>query len=597
MSVPAFSNAFEHAPHASTTGRRSFTLPARPAIRSTSTPAPRNSSDGIETLFTCPASKIVSFTASSPARRLSPSRTSRAKASPPRSIAWTTPTERTLAVGALRIYRVTASNVSFLNSGNLLHTIFPRSQCWCVDGQSVFVLRIRQDSYYRIELPYDTEEDKRQIAHFTSVLSQVLQYERTQSPFTRSTAVDAPERPNTPPRKHMKVVPTQKVKKWTFDKTWVPQNGQRPSSSGFDGSDAGTVSSREEDDRSSVCTDSSEMMPDSHEASIRAASSMPPPMTRPYKPSSTRRLSISERVSMLQGARSVTAPVVTERNVSAMSMERIPESPRVDEKQVEAQKPILERHVSEADSLASSADSFYSVQTTPFASPSPPYLDAEPDLRNPWADVLAKQKETRETRGRSTHRRHMSEATVRAPSGGVIEDTAPITPTDPIHGAITPIDDTRPSSAPSTPPLVSDSDDDSLELPGLDIATPPDAIRMKRLTGASQRRAFSPMPPSKNLFIPSKPTVSRQFTSALVRKTCELVLGPPSHLVSLMLRIAASISNFGFSAYRVRREEKIPCSWESDDEAEWPDEDDFGIPLSNVGDPTQRRRPFLGDLD
>lgn len=460
------------------------------------------------------------------------------------------------------------------------------------------MLRIRQDLYYRIELPYDTDEDKEQIAQLTSILSQVLQYERTQSPFTRNTEADVPERPKTPPRKHLKKAPTQKVKKWTFDKTWVPQNGQRPSSSGFDGSDSGTVSSYEEDDRSSVCTDSSEMVPEAHEASIRAASSsMPPPMTRPYKPASTRRLSISERVSMLQGTRSVTAPVVTGTNVSAVSMERIPESPRADEKQVEAQKPILERHVSEADSLASSADSFYSVQTTPFASPSPPYLDAEPDLRNPWADVMPKQVETRETRGRSTHRRQISEVTVRAPSGEVNLEAAPITPTNPIHRTTTSLNDASPSSAPSTPPLVSDSDDDSLEMPGLDIATPPDAIRMKRLTGASQRRAFSPMPPSKNLFIPTKPTVSRQFTSALVRKTCELVLGPPSHLVSLMLRIAASISNFGFSAYRVRREEKIPCSWESDDEAEWPDEDDFGIPLSNVGDPTQRRRPFLGDLD
>lgn len=64
-----------------------------------------------------------------------------------------------------------------------------------------------------------------------------------------------------------------------------------------------------------------------------------------------------------------------------------------------------------------------------------------------------------------------------------------------------------------------------------------------------------------------------------------------------MLRIAASISNFGFSAYRVRREEKIPCSWESDDDAEWPDEDDFGIPLSNVGDPTHRRRAYHGEVD
>ena len=102
--------------------------------------------------------------------------------------------------GGLRIYRVITSNVSFLNSGALLHTIFPRSQCWCVDNQSVFVLRIRQDSYYRMELPYETDEDKETIVQFKVVLSQVLQYEKTQCPFARGFEVDQIDRPKTPPR-------------------------------------------------------------------------------------------------------------------------------------------------------------------------------------------------------------------------------------------------------------------------------------------------------------------------------------------------------------------------------------------------------------
>jgi hypothetical protein len=494
---------------------------------------------------------------------------------------------------------VTASNVSFLNSGNLLHTIFPRSQSWCVDGQSIFVLRVRQDSYYRIELPYDTEMDKEQTTQFKDILSQVLQYEKTQCPFRRGSEAEEIERPKSPPRKQRKKKqqPTQKAKKWTFDKTWMPQQGDGPSSSGFDGSDSGTVSPYEEDDRSSVCTDSSEVVPVVATAVSRPTSLMPPPnIPRVPKPNSTRRLSISERVNMFQGMRSATAPVVTNRNVSAMSMDRIPESPRKDEQHSEVQKPILERNASEAASLASSADTFYSVQTTPDATPSPQYLDAEPDFLNPWAGSVSKQAETR---GRSTHRRQVSELTVRALSNEVAGLSAPVTPTLLFHRSTTSTDEMLPSSAPSTPPLVSDSDDDSVELPGMDVATPPDAIRMKRLTGASQRRAFSPMPEPKNLFIPSKPTntIGSQFTSALVRKTCELVLGPPSHLVSLMLRIAASISNFGFSSYRIRRQEKIPCSWESDDEPEWSEEDDFGIPLNNIREPTQRRRGYLGDVD
>jgi hypothetical protein len=127
---------------------------------------------------------------------------------------------------------------------------------------------------------------------------------------------------------------------------------------------------------------------------------------------------------------------------------------------------------------------------------------------------------------------------------------------------------------------------------------------MKRLTGASQKRAFSPMPQPQNIFRPQAQGPTKQFTAALIRKTCEIVLGPPAHLVQLMLRIAANISDgvFSFNTYRVpRNAEKIPCSWESsDDEDEWPEEDDFGIPLRTLDSrdsSTHRRRNFSGEVD
>ncbi|CAO2654118.1 Nn.00g108510.m01.CDS01 [Neocucurbitaria sp. VM-36] len=589
MSSLDSSQTHEYAPRPAnaTHGRRSFTVPSRTVNRPAPAPASTNSADGIETLFICSNSKIVSFTAAGPTRRQSPSRSARRHDDSSTSIAWNSPTERTLAVGVLRIYRVTTSNVSFLNSGNLLHTIFPRSQCWCVDNQSVFVLRIRQDSYYRMELPYETDNDRDKITQFKAVLGQVLQYEKTQCPFARGFEVDEPERPKTPPRRRLRKQPTQKAKKWVFDKTWAPENGPRPSTPVLEGSDCGTTSSYEDDDRSSIFTESSEVSPESPETVLDTPPPKPP----------LRRLSVAERASIFQGLRSVTAPVASARGGSMSSMDRIAESPSVEVKPSEVAKPVLERQASDAASLISSTDSFYSLDTSTQSSPSPPFLDAEAELLNPWAE--RDQKLQDEPRGRSSHRRQISEITVRAPSADDVELPAPVTPTLPVHSTTTPVIDVHPSSAPSTPPLVSDSDNDSVELPGLDVPTPPDAIRMKRLTGASQRRAFSPMPHAQNLFRPPKRNnPGRDFTNALVRKTCELVLGPPAHLVSLMLRIAQSISNgFGFSTYRVQRAEKIPCSWESDDEPEWPEEDDFGIPLGNIGDPTVRRRTFSGEVD
>ncbi|KAF2195432.1 hypothetical protein K469DRAFT_681747 [Zopfia rhizophila CBS 207.26] len=580
MSSPTASRTPEHAPQPSNPNiRRSFTLPARVSNRPKPPSTSTSSTDGIETLFTHISTKIVSFTASTGTRQpsLSPSTGVDLGVDIPGYIPWRSYTERTLAAGVLRIYRVTSSNVSFLNSGSLLHTIFPKSQCWCVDGESKFVLRIRQDLYYRIELPYESDEDKEKIEAFKVVLDQVLRYEKTQCPFTRGFEVELPEAPKSPVRRRPRK-PPEKAKKWLFDKTWVPEDGPRPATPVPEGSDSGTTSSYEEDDRSSVhTTGANEDVPAS-----------PVTLLETTPPKAPQALPVSERAKIFQG-RSVTAPSGMGWGPPLAS--HAPEVPKPRADSFYAEQEIVETSPSaDTMSLMSSADSFYSLETTAQRSPTPPYMDAEAIIEdNPWVQEHGLQKEqktedqdTESSRGRGRHRRQISEVTVTAPSPERVEEPYPHTPTIDVH----------PASAPSTPPLISDSDD-SLEPPFLDVPTPPDTIRLKRLTGASQRRAFSPMPQPQNIFFPPAPGPRKQFTATLVRKTCEIILGPPAHLVSLMLRIAAKISAgaFNFNTYRVRNTgEKIPCSWESSDEGEWA-EDDFGIPLGNLeGSSSLRRR-------
>lgn len=447
-----------------------------------------------------------------------------------------------------------------------------------------------------MELPFETDDDKAKIEQFKVVLSQVLHYEKTQCPFTRSFEADPdlPERPKTPPRKRPSQRPTQKAKKWTFDKTWMPEDGPRPSTPVLDGSDSANTSSYEEDDQSSVRTDTSDVpIP---ETPGTVFENTPPPKV-------VRRLSVAERAQLFQSPRSVTAPIHTTRDRSSSSaslMGCIPETPKEEEPEKEhehhdgAKPAVTERELfTDIASLLSSTDSFHSLQTTR-RSPSPPFMDAEAEILNPWADSPPKQDGAR---GRTRHRRDLSELTVRATSTNHVDKSAAVLPVVPFQPITTPSIHLRPSSAPHTPPLVSDSDEDSLGQPSLDVPTPPDMIRMRKLTGASPRRAFSPMPQPQNLCFPTRHKPDQKFTTALVRKTCEIVLGPPQHLVSLMLRIAASISNgFGFSTYRVRRTVNIPGSWESSgEEDEW-EEDDFGIPLSNLAEPARRSgRP--GELD
>jgi hypothetical protein len=494
---------------------------------------------------------------------------------------------------------VTSSNVSFLNSGNLLHTIFPKSQCWCVDGESIFVLRIRQDSYYRIEIPHESDDDREKVDQFKTVLRQVLQYEKTRSPFTQASIDEAPERPKTPPVRRRSIRPPEKAKKWVFDKQWKSEDTSRPATPVLAGSDSGTASSYEDDDRSSIAdkSDRVEEAPDSPATNLAVTPQKPQPKPSP---------SVLERTRTFQSTRSFTAPMNMTKPQSPLADAPVPvedgaevpynqsnhTSIREEDEAVEDRKGSID-----TQSIMSSTDSFYSLDT--HRSPSPCFEDAEDELINPWADfpnMLVP-----EARGRSTHRRQTSDLTLRAPSSEPSRVIAPVTPTTsgPVTASGAPL-----SSPPSTPPLVSDSDDDSVRPPSLDVPTPPAALRMKRLTGASQKRAFSPMPQPQNIFRPQARGPAKQFTAASIRKTCEIVLGPPAHLVQLMLRIAANISDgvFSFNTYRVpRNTEKIPCSWESsDDEDEWPEEDDFGIPLRTLDSrdsSTHRRRNFSGEVD
>lgn len=426
------------------------------------------------------------------------------------------------------------------------------------------MLRIRQDSYYRIELPWDTEEDKGKVEELKVVLDKVLQYEKTACPFQRGFHVDLPELPQTPVRKRPRKRP-EKAKRWIpTDREWVPEDSPR---SALDGSEARSTSPYEEDDRESVLT-SSTMEEDVEHVEAPITNKIAPPQY----------LGVLQRAKSFTTSRSITAPQLTYRLPWSLPPETV--------------KSDREPTGSPAETVSlSSKDSFYSLAKTPSRSPTPPFVDAASlNEDNPWAhdeDASGKHTEENEetvwTRGR--HRRQASEVTVTAHSKDPSEESLSALPSEHSRG-------NRNLSAPSTPPLMSDSED-SFEPPLLDVPTPPDTIRLRKLTGASQRRAFSPMPRPSNLFNPPLQAPRKQLTAALVQKTYALLLGPPAHLVALMLRIAAKVANgaFGFNTYHIPREgERIPCSWESsEDEDEW-SEDDYGIPLGSLEASALRRR-------
>lgn len=183
--------------HAPGSLRRSATTSAvsSPSPSSPGTSGPR-SEELVETLYTHPSVKIISFTSNQ--------RTSFATGLPSKDDVDLPPSsrlERTIAVGPFRIYRAPGS-VAFLNCGSALQPILPKSQCWCLDeDNSRFVLQIRRPQYWRIELPVTDPADEERALILRDVLDKVLQFEKTRCPFQRTFEVDLPDEPITPVKK------------------------------------------------------------------------------------------------------------------------------------------------------------------------------------------------------------------------------------------------------------------------------------------------------------------------------------------------------------------------------------------------------------
>ncbi|KAJ3575584.1 hypothetical protein NPX13_g3986 [Xylaria arbuscula] len=151
----------------------------------------------VETLYSHPSARIISFTSN---HRYDFTRSSDNDI-PPGSLPPSSGLERTIAIGAFQIYRAPGS-VAFLSCGSALQPILPKSQCWCLDeDNSRFVLQIRRPQYWRIEIPVDDPQDVLLASLLRDVFDRILLFEKTPCPFQRSFTVELPDSPETPIKK------------------------------------------------------------------------------------------------------------------------------------------------------------------------------------------------------------------------------------------------------------------------------------------------------------------------------------------------------------------------------------------------------------
>jgi hypothetical protein len=430
------------------------------------------------------------------------------------------------------------------------------------------VLRVREGSYYRIELPFASEEEKEKIEDFKTVLRTILHYERTPSPFRRGYE-ETPERPKTPVRRQTQQL--QPAKRWRLNKFWEPEDAaQRAKWS--PATPEHKISPGKEDAISPTAVETDFRRRDSEDSAQEDYSTEEDTITEGSVPSEKGE---EDSVAPLDGAKS-SKPMVLPFRLRPIQTRSVTAPPHLVLQTSPPPSPVSRTTSRDTDtiSIASSHDTFYSMDSA--EEPTTPSTGTEsfqsliPDhdtVHDQFAGIKA-----------STHKRQTSEVTIIPDTPTPIRTTGPGLAPQPAE-----------PSDPATPTLISDSDEDSDNPPWADAVTPPDTLRLRhlprRLSNSSQTIDATARSRPVNLFsTPAAPSLGKLLTASLVQKAYAILVGPPAHLVALMLEIAAKIIN-GVPLYGSNgRKQRIPCSWEdseADGEDEW-GEDDFGMPLDTM---------------
>lgn len=466
------------------------------------------------------------------------------------TLPWRSPTEHTVALAPLSLEKVHGV-VVFLKCKPVVRPILKNSQCWCVDGEATFVLRIQPLTYYRIELPNATDEDKKLVAQFKAVLSGVLRYEVTPCPFKRGFSVDIPEDAMAPKRK----------------RAWRPK--ERRESAPVDStalafdesvSSHGPVS----DDGSKECR--------------RLATATATDTDTDMGLKRTGRHTADDAGSVSE---------MPQASLGETSQDEADAEPRMDQQQSSltesldnsASRDAIEEEDNEFDcvvdadaapSFSSSVESFHSVlpssssvqavssPASSLATDFPPADEHERlESRQPRAGgrVVSEVPDPASAKEYFEHQENSSYLLVPAPATASPrtrgQDGASNLAVPTASGPAQPLQPAAMADYEAVPP--------SGEI----------AAGIRRRLRASRSREISPMPPPSTLYLP-RPD-SNPLSVSFLRKTCTLVLVPPIQLFMVLIHIAARIVIGPELSYRL--EQDSSCVQRRQEE------DDFGIPL------------------
>lgn len=579
--------------------RRAVTLPHRPASSSNSN-ATRSGQQpgGLEIFYVHPSVRIVKFEPSPPASNGAGPTDRRHRRMESKdelgTLPYSSPFEQTMAVGPLRMYR-TMQGFAMLScgSGKCIRPIMPKSKSWCVDdASSKFVFPVGRTPqgrpiFWRMELPVDFPDHEAKAEELKGVLAQISQFEKAACPFVRNFHVEIPEPPAVPIKK----------KPWKpVERPQTAPNGSGPATPGAPIEKARTQRrSSTQHETGYFNQPALRTFGPSGVSNVGEGSYDPDITARGYRRSTLSKPDVVENV------RSVTAPHLTLSTTPSSSLlHKTPLGP-----------PIREESQASHNSEVSS-DTWNSPST-------PPSLNSAPIITQyPQENIQLSKRIERKTLSATT----VSTVEVKVK---VEPTTSPRPPRvwrmlDGQDEDDADSEDTRPFSppAPCTPSprrRLSTEDDyfDASESPSIhdeSLSTPTGSLNRALSTGsessatapstppnaqegtgrrpsmssterARNRRALSPLPSAAVLFTPTEGRTlqtARHLPTAIIQKTWEILLSPPSHLVEMVLQLAARV------AQRLRNGQAWDGDADTDCEDDFEDheEDDYGMAIRSV---------------
>lgn len=525
--------------------------------------------------------------------------------------------------GPLEIYRVPGS-VAFLHSGSLLHAILPRSQCWCVDGVSKFAMRVLPNTYYRIELPGDSQEDLDNVEQLKKTLTKVLYYERTACPFQRGFGEDLPELPRANSRRVSRDF-VEPAKRWRLDRIWKPEGADleepellHPDRNYYisdtdrsENEETGRSEAEESGNEQAVRPESrgkspqlTGLFPPKKLSAMRSVTAPPQLSVESSPPSKLKVRQMAGRFD--QAAReTVSTPP---RPALATLIPKLPPTPEsmTDDRGLAAK---ASDDCLFGDDTASKSDSASRIEPSMPSeneclsedehdtdTPTEPIIIVEqpedeaasdmPEILGEPVDLYEKQAE-------------MKDEIIGTDQYEKLEEPAEVV-TEEEHSAETPTTASH-EELPSAElteerlPIVETVSSTATSWSTLPVLTPSEASDLLRQRRGNHHQSRTPSPPPPTTSTPQKNTsltTSATSPAHLVRKTCALFLGPPASLVATMLRIAArlvasgalnlaepafhdyfsagSVSAAALQEGRLRGHRRVPGSWDlSDDDEDW----------------------------